>query len=262
MISQILLIDIGNTRIKWYLTNPTQPVKLDTQPQALSHVQANHANEFPANLREQWQAMPTPDAVRISCVAQTILYQRTLDLIHQLWGNVAVLTAQTQSIHPLLTLNYDPAQMGSDRYMQLLGARSADPRINCVVVGVGTAITVDAVLANGMHIGGAILPSVRLMRSALHDHTAKLPLGGGAFSTEFAPSNTQDALDTGSVLASVGAVDAFIRLYCIQVPERIWVCGGDALQWMAHWQAIQSSSDAKSIIKYAPALGLMGLLAL
>ena len=249
---QTLLIDVGNTRIKWYLHSANTPVLPTTSAHALPH-----DNQLPNSLVTQWRAIPTPDEIRISHVAKIELYEQIIELIQQLWGGVHIMRMSPQSTHALLQLNYDASQMGSDRYAQLLGARALNQTHNLIVIGAGTAITVDAIDKRGQHIGGIILPSTRLMRAALHQYTAQLPLTGGAFSTNHAPHNTRDALHTGVALASVGAINGFIQTYFVREGDtRILLCGGDAPELSEYLHHFSQQAN----ITIVPALGLLGLL--
>jgi type III pantothenate kinase len=213
-------------------------------------------NQLPQGLISDWQNLPAPDEVRISHVAHSVLYEQLIELIHRLWGDLPLVRMKPRAMHPLLQLNYDETQMGSDRYAQLLGARALNQKDSLVVIGAGTAITVDAIADNGLHIGGIILPSTRLMRTALHQYTAQLPLAGGAFSHKEAPHNTRDALHTGAVLASVGAIESFVRIYFTRHHPNIILCGGDAPELIQHIQVTTTLQN----ITHAPALGLLGLL--
>src|SRR5690606_42114445 len=65
-----------------------------------------------------------------------------------------------------------------------------------LVVGVGTALTIDWLDAHGRHRGGRIAPSPMLMRAALHARAVQLPAAGGSYA-EFA-GDTVDALDRKS----------------------------------------------------------------
>ena len=68
----------------------------------------------------------------------------------------------------------DPATVGQDRLINALGAfRRA--RQACVVIDVGTALTVDFVDGVGTFQGGVIAPGPRMMLAALHERTAALP---------------------------------------------------------------------------------------
>ena len=98
-----------------------------------------------------------------------------------------------------------PVQLGNDRWAALLAARQLT-RDACLVVMAGTATTVDGLDARGRFCGGLILPGLSLMRQALAGGTAQLPLAVGAYQPW--PDNTDDAITTGSLLATAGAIAA------------------------------------------------------
>lgn len=100
---------------------------------------------------------------------------------------------------------YDnPAQLGADRWAALIGARSlhAGP---AVVVMAGTATTMDLLDGTGRFLGGLILPGLALMRAALAHNTAGLPHAAGRYQS--IPTNTDDAIVSGAIHATLGAIE-------------------------------------------------------
>lgn len=97
----------------------------------------------------------------------------------------------------------DPLQLGVDRWMGLIAAWQRG-RGATLVVSVGTAMTVDAVSAEGAFIGGLIVPGAALMRQALLQGTAEVGETTGAYQ-DF-PRCTADAVESGIVAALSGAV--------------------------------------------------------
>lgn len=97
-----------------------------------------------------------------------------------------------------------PGQLGADRWAALIGARSLHPG-SAVVVMAGTATTVDALDGNGMFRGGLILPGLKLMRAALARNTADLPHADGRYRPQ--PTNTDDAIVSGAIHATLGAIE-------------------------------------------------------
>src|SRR5690606_22750438 len=75
-----------------------------------------------------------------------------------------------------------------------------------LVVGVGTALTIDLLDAGGRHHGGRIAPSPTLMRESLHRRAAHLPAAGGIYAT--LAKQTDDALASGCLGAAVALVEA------------------------------------------------------
>src|SRR5438552_2277587 len=70
----------------------------------------------------------------------------------------------------------NPAQLGCDRFASLIGAHALFPGQPLIVATCGTATTVDALSADGLFLGGMILPGLGLMASSLARNTAQLPL--------------------------------------------------------------------------------------
>ena len=101
-----------------------------------------------------------------------------------------------------------PEQLGADRWAALLGARSLH-RGDALVVMCGTATTIDVLRADGLFAGGLILPGLTLMREALARGTAGLPADPGR--EVDLPRNTLDAISSGAVLATVGAIERMAR---------------------------------------------------
>lgn len=97
-----------------------------------------------------------------------------------------------------------PAQLGADSWAALIGARGIHTG-NAVVVMSGTATTIDVLDAEGNFSGGVIIPGLMLMRSSLAAGTAALPLANGRF--EALPRNTSDAITSGAINATLGAIE-------------------------------------------------------
>lgn len=99
---------------------------------------------------------------------------------------------------------YDrPQQLGADRWAALIAARALHAGAAAVVMA-GTATTIDAIDGSGLFRGGLILPGLSLMRAALAGNTADLPHANGNFRA--LPTNTDDAIVSGSIHATLGAI--------------------------------------------------------
>ncbi|GAB1394650.1 type III pantothenate kinase [Rhodocyclaceae bacterium] len=97
-----------------------------------------------------------------------------------------------------------PTQLGADRWAALIGAHAlhAGPAL---VVMAGTATTIDVLSAEGQFCGGLILPGLDLMRTALAHNTAGLPEAQGRYCK--LPTNTDDAIVSGALQATLGAIE-------------------------------------------------------
>ena len=102
----------------------------------------------------------------------------------------------------------EPATLGADRWAALIGARHLHEG-PCVVVNAGTTMTLDALSSESIFLGGCIVPGFELMRGALAANTAQLALRPGEFS--FFPDNTGDAIASGALNALAGAVERMCR---------------------------------------------------
>jgi type III pantothenate kinase len=105
----------------------------------------------------------------------------------------------------------NPAQLGADRWAALVGARGLHAG-NALVVMSGTATTIDVLGADGKFRGGLILPGLELMQKSLARNTAGLPEARGAYRD--IPANTDDAIASGALQATLGAIERMQRLAC------------------------------------------------
>ncbi len=192
----ILAIDIGNTRIKWGFHQDGDWLRQ-------GWVKTAQADTLAA----EFTALPSTDRIVISNVAGGAVRDQVSAVLHGAADSPQWIVAVAAQCG--VTSGYaDPAALGADRWAALIGAwqmlRSA-----CVVVNVGTTMTVDALSAEGAFIGGFIVPGYDLMRSALARDTADLAVREGTFS--FFPDNTGDAIASGAVNALAGAVERMSR---------------------------------------------------
>lgn len=186
----ILCLDAGNTRLKYGL--------FDASSWCLQGVL-----DYPA-FDELIAQLPTKPARIVACnVAGETTKLRVEALAEQSRIALAWLTSSAAACG--VTNGYDnPQQLGADRWAALIAARAlhAGP---AVVVMAGTATTIDALDDNGLFRGGLILPGLSLMRAALACNTADLPHAAGHFRT--LPTNTDDAIVSGALHATLGAIE-------------------------------------------------------
>jgi len=193
-----LLIDAGNTRIKWALAGGSEADRGNwLRSGALPVGQAGE-------LSQQFTGLEGVRQVWVSNVAGEEIAQHIRDASTGLSAQPRFVIAQEAQCG--VRNGYSsPAQLGSDRWAALIAAWHL-VRGTCLVVNSGTATTVDALSATGEFIGGLILPGVELMQRSLRDATAQLPVGqAGKYAS--LPLNTADALYSGALQASCGAIE-------------------------------------------------------
>lgn len=188
------LLDLGNTRLK------CAPLHEDGRigdVVALGHDES----VFTAALGDALPARGV--SVCLASVASPALTQAVLEVLVQRFRRICI--ARVQPVFAGVRIGYaQPSQLGVDRFLAMVAARARAPSA-WLVVGVGTAVTVDLMDAHGRHRGGRIGPSPRLMREALHHAAAHLPAVGGEYD-EFATC-TEDALASGCEGAAIGLIE-------------------------------------------------------
>ncbi len=146
-----LAIDVGNTRLKWALFDAPHPG---------ASVRA-HGAEFLDNIERlaegAWAGLPAPTHMLGCIVAGDAVKRRVVEQM-ELWDVPArwvVSSAQEAG----LVNGYDhPSRLGSDRWVAMIGARhrmlAQGPARPLIVVMVGTAVTVEAIDAEGRFSAG------------------------------------------------------------------------------------------------------------
>jgi type III pantothenate kinase len=201
-----LAIDIGNTRLKWALYDTPRP---GAAMQTSGAVFLETIDQLADN---DWRDLPAPTSMLGSNVAGDAVRRRVEEQL-ELWDiepRWIVPGAQGAGV----SNGYDhPTRLGADRWAALAGARwhvlQRGPLRPCLVVMVGTAVTVDSLDAEGRFLGGLILPGFGLMLRALEQGTSGLRVPTGDV-VDF-PTNTSDALMSGGAHALAGAIERIHR---------------------------------------------------
>lgn len=215
-----LLLDIGNTRLKW------------------AHAEAGGVSvggsaAHDGSVDALLQALPAlaPGSIWVAQVLGAAMVEPLGAALAQRYRVPVHFAAVRSPLAGLRVAYADPARLGVDRWLAMLGARARGEGA-VVVACAGTALTLDVVDAGGQHRGGFIAPGL---------HTAlQATLGKTRFPTDAfdeAPQAglakaTERAVQEGALLACLGALD---RGSALAPPEaRRWLCGGDAEVLLPH----------------------------
>jgi type III pantothenate kinase len=191
MTTTILAIDAGNTRIKWGVHEGESWRARGATPTTDA-----------AHIGLHWTAAPAGTRVIASNVAGAEVAAHLRRAAEERGFEFEVIVSRPEQLG--VKNGYrDPAQLGSDRWAALVAAHRSIPG-NKLVVNAGTALTVDALSGDGKFMGGVIVPGPALMRRSLDLGTAGLRLSEGVM--RGLPRNTADAIASGSIQASVGAI--------------------------------------------------------
>ncbi|CAM8355680.1 COG1521 Pantothenate kinase type III (Bvg accessory factor family protein) [Candidatus Methylopumilus universalis] len=212
-----LLIDIGNTKIKWMLRDDKSIYKQDTF--FTEDIDQDYF-EFDEKIKKilisnvagfEKEAILKIKLKKFSCPIEFIKPHKTYkDLLN----------------------NYqDATRLGTDRWLSALSV-SHDIKKAAVIASVGTAVTIDYVSydqKNNRHTfeGGVILPGLHLTKNTLSNDTADLKNGEGVF--QMPPIDTANAIQSGFILSVLGNIKSFFELVSNQSKDVVIILsGGDA----------------------------------
>ncbi len=214
-----LLIDIGNTRVKWQVE---QAGCLIDEMQALDYKQP----QFAIILKQYWRDFPhAPAECVMASVAGDHIIEQIRSVLNDLWQSLPVLEAKSVAQHAGVMNAYShPETLGVDRWLTLLASHRYYPG-NICIVDCGSAVTIDYLAANGQHQGGLIAPGVQMMKQSLNTGTASLPADHKQREVTIA-DNTESAIHSGCVLA----VTALIKQasHYKEQEYQLVLTGGDA----------------------------------
>ncbi len=213
----LLCLDAGNTRLKWGLRAPGGWLAQGT----IAHAEIDALT------------LPAPVQRILACnVAGADVAAAIETLAAKLAAPLAWFKSSAAACG--VSNGYDNfSQLGADRWAALIGAHALHAGPALVVVA-GTATTIDALSAEGQFRGGLILPGLGLMRRALARNTAGLPEACGHFAEW--PTNTDDAIVSGALQATLGAIERMAARHCrpASVDFCVILSGGAAADLAPH----------------------------
>jgi type III pantothenate kinase len=214
-----VVVDIGNTRIKWGWYPPGHWMLSASLPPDDPQAWAARLQSIDLSPPIRWAvASVHPERLRRFCDWVT-------------GRGEPVLTIEDYRQLPLSVRVDEPDRVGIDRLLNAVGfCHELPDGVPGIIIDVGTAATVDLLDEDHAFAGGAILPGPRLMFESLHRQTAKLPL----IELHQVPSgdppgkNTRDAMVVGVMASLTGAADFLVRAYAglCQKPPWVMMTGG------------------------------------
>ena len=193
-----LLLDLGNTRLKWALHRD-------------GGWRANGAvawdDDVAGTLADAWSSQPRPEAVFGASVVDAPREVLVAACVADAFGREPRWLRTPAEACGVRNAYAEPQKLGVDRFLAMVAAR-ADGLAPCVLAGAGTALTLDALAADGRHLGGLIAPGPRLMQQSLLGATAQVRPAHAGTIVE-AADNTADAVASGCWLAAAALVERF-----------------------------------------------------
>ncbi len=215
-----MLLDIGNTNLKWAWLNQNQPGRVTSVSHSGCSMEQLAARE--------WNGSPVPRQTYISNVAGPEIEPGLSDWIKGHWGHEPVFVRSAPRACGVTNSYPEAERLGVDRWLTLIALYAQYSAPVCVV-DCGTAVTIDVLGLSGQHMGGLILPGFGLMQHALLQHTA-IPFKGDVELDGLLATNTESAILAGGVSAVAALVERIQHTIAHQLgqPVTLVLTGSDA----------------------------------
>lgn len=217
-----LLLDLGNTRLKWALQRRPS--------EWLARGALDWQQDIAGELAQAWADVPRPEVIVAASVVDGARENQLAGITQQIFAGTPHWLRTPVSACGVRNAYAEPHRLGVDRFLAMIAAH-ATQRTPCVLVSAGTALALDALAADGQHLGGLIAPGVRLMQQSLLDSTALVRPQRPGDILELA-DNTADAVTSGCWQAAAALIERFhaqMQLRLGATPTLI-LGGGDAQQ--------------------------------
>ncbi len=221
-----LLVDIGNTRLRWCCAEHGQC--------SAAVVQAYDRQGAAALLQDHWGTLPAPRRVVVANVAGEGLARAVDEAARELWGLRPEYVKAGHRGYGVTNGYVQPAQLGADRWAALVAAHRLFTGVK-FLVDCGTAVTVDVLAEDGRHQGGLILPGLTMMRRALLGGTSDLYINdehGPSQGAGLLAHETSDAIKAGTLHMMAAALERFAQDLEAELSRGLTpiISGGNAAQ--------------------------------
>lgn len=216
----IWLFDLGNSRAKGALLQADQLAR---------HFALDwNASDFDADLRARLQTWPSPSRILIASVAAKERATRVQDITLECTNTSIEWLRSPRQACGITNVYQNPEQLGIDRFLALAAVYALAEHCGAVVIGCGTALTLDAIDVNGLQHDGLIAPSPGLMMRSLRGSTAIGETNPAAFDDDHL-DDTALSMIAGCNNAAQRLVDWYYRVTRITLgpgEPKLWLHGG------------------------------------
>lgn len=215
-----LLLDLGNTRLKWVLQAQTEGW--------LARGAVDWRKDTSDVLAAAWAGLPPPARILAASVVDTARETQVATVAERLFARVPDWLRTPASACGVRNAYAEPQRLGVDRFLAMVAAH-AHGHAPCVLASVGTALTLDALAVDGQHLGGLIAPGPQLMRQSLLGATAQVRPERPGQILDLA-DNTADAVASGCWQAAAALIERFALRAAprLGVAPELILGGGDA----------------------------------
>ncbi len=215
-----LLIDIGNSRIKWALL-----IASLTKSRAFAYNKASVSSIIDNN----WRTLNNISAIYVSNVASSEQAEHLSNWAQKTKHITPVFIVSEAENFGITNGYLQPSLLGSDRWLALIAARQHSKRAVCVI-DCGTAITIDVITKDGVHQGGMIVPGLSLMRESLVSKTSGIANISNDSTLTMLSFDTQRAAASGALYTALSCLKHVVTDINKQLNDDIdfMITGGDA----------------------------------
>ena len=210
-----LFVDVGNSKLKWRLY----------MAGSRKHDKCGSHEEFCAYLSEVSLEKSLIDSVKISCVKNSETTRAISDLKATKLDIIPRFAKVSQNFGKVRCGYKNIDELGVDRWLAIISAVNKYGK-GILIVDLGTAITLDLVDNEFQHLGGFILPGLKISLQALSSCADKIPLISEIDNIAFPGNSTRSGVFGGiinSVVAFIESLSDKYHLYPV-------LTGGDKLQ--------------------------------
>jgi len=165
--------------------------------------------------------LPIPGKICVSSDVASRLTAALADWIHGQWASDLQIIAPKAEGHGVKNGYQDPLQLGSDRWSALVAVRNMIEGA-AIIVDCGTAITIDVMDANGLHLGGVIMPGIQMLQQSLYQGTHKIELTKGTIEPlrDLLGKNTRDGVSSGLHTAVYAFINEMVDRSTQQIMQK------------------------------------------
>lgn len=221
----ILLLDAGNSRLKWAMLRN-------------GRFECGGSFEYAANTIGElasaaWGELEPPATVQVANVAGEPFRRALNSWIKRRWKLIPEYHQASAEAFDIRNAYREPERLGIDRWLALLGARELYTTGPLCIIDCGTALTIDVLSADNRHLGGLIIPGMRLMQDALTGRAEGIRQQIADASHEqvtLLGTDTGSAVAGGTLYAEVAVIDRVLTDLRAELGGqlRCVLTGGDA----------------------------------
>lgn len=197
----MLLLDLGNTALKWAVLEHGE--WLDR-----GRIEAAELAQ-PGVFEQAWQRLEPPTRVLLSSVAPLPGVQQIAAWCRGTWALTPELVQAGAQAGDVINAYRQPGRLGVDRWLAMLAARARTMEAVCVV-DCGSAVTVDVLDSQGVHLGGLIVPGLSMMARSLETSTQVRLDGEPDSEAPLLACDTVSAVRGGALYAAVAFIDRVV----------------------------------------------------